>query len=328
MLVPSPTHRVHRTREVRTLVTTLLQRGPLSPQLVPSELPGAVKRVPLRALVLSGAALAVAAWGALSSPEFLAAYDSLSWLLVLTPAFLLAYYRGWRGAVRAMASGALFLLIAELVAERVLGIVVDWHLLLLVAVSILALGLGLGVLSELLQRERAWALVLAYSDPLTGLPNRRLLDLFLVKEFAAAQRGRAVSVVLFDVDGFKSYNMQYGHRVGDEALQQIAAMLDRNTRRMNLSGRYGGEEFLSVLGGEGGQGAVVFAERVRHAIAQLVLSVGSSVTVSAGVAQYDPSMRDPGDLVDAADTALRRAKGLGGNRCFLQPAPVRVAQEI
>lgn len=303
-------------------MTTLAQRGPLSPQLVPSELPGAEKRVPLRALLLSGAALAVAAWGALSSPAFLAAYDSLSWLLALTPAFLLAYYRGWRGAVRAMAAGALSLLLAELVAEHLLGIVVDWHFLFLVALAILAIGLGLGVLSELLQRERAWTLVLAHSDPLTGLPNRRFLDFLLVKEFAAAKRGRPVSVILFDVDGFKAYNVRYGHRIGDEALQQIAAVLNKNTRRMNLSGRYGGEEFLSILGGEPGEGATIFAERVRKAIAELVLSVGSSVTVSAGVASYDPSMQDPGTLVDAADTALRRAKSLGGNQCFLQPAPV------
>ncbi|MFQ5891102.1 MAG: ATP-binding protein [Gemmatimonadota bacterium] len=134
----------------------------------------------MRALGVSVAAMGVATWGALSQPEILGPYDSLSWLLALIPAFLLAYYRGWRGATRAMAGGTLVILGAELVAERVLALEVNWLLLFLIAIGLLAVGLGLGVLSELLQRERAEALALA--ERLTAYPRFNPSPIF---EFAA-----------------------------------------------------------------------------------------------------------------------------------------------
>lgn len=306
------------------MLTTLPQRGPLSVQLVPSELPGAVKRVPPRALAISAATFVLAAWGAVSEPGLLAGYDALLWMLALVPAFLLSYYRGWRGAMYALLVGMVVLTVVAVVAEPLLGIEINWLLLCLVSALFVAVGLGLGGLSELLQRERAQALVLAYSDPLTGLPNRRLVEFVLDKEFSAAQRGRPLTIVLFDLDGFKAYNEGYGHRSGDGALQQVAALLDRNTRKMNLTARHGGDEFVSILSGEKAAGAQVFAERTRIAVSDLQLSNGLKFTVSAGIASYDPSMRNPGDLIDAADRALGKAKALGGNRCYVHtpiPAP-------
>ena len=284
-----------------------------SRQLMVIELPGSQKPVPMRALLLGVAALITAVLGAFSSPHVLAGYDALSWLLILIPAFLLAYYRGWQGATRALAGGALLILVAELFAERVLALQVEWVFLFLVALILLSVGLGLGVLSELLRRERETALVMAYSDPLTGLPNRRLLEFTLSKEFAAAQRGRDLTVVMFDIDRFKSYNDQRGHTAGDVALKRVAAVLDRNTRYMNMTGRYGGEEFLAILSGERVEGAMVFTERAREAVASTLLPEGTTVTVSCGIAAYRPWMGRPDDLVDAADQALRRAKESGGN---------------
>lgn len=304
------------------MLTTLPQRGPLSVQLVPSELPGAVKHVPARALIYSAVALAGAAWGAVSEPGFLAGYDALLWMLALVPAFLLSYYRGWRGAMYAIGVGMVVLTIVAAIAEPLLGLQVNWVLLFVSVALFVGVGLGLGGLSELLQRERSHALVLAYSDPLTGLPNRRLVEFELEREFSAAQRGRPLTVVLFDLDGFKAYNEGYGHRSGDGALQKIAALLDRNTRKMNLTARHGGDEFVSLLSGEKAVGAQVFAERTRIAVADLPLSNGLKFTVSAGIAAYDPSMRNPGDLIDAADRALGKAKALGGNRCYVHtPIP-------
>jgi diguanylate cyclase (GGDEF)-like protein len=284
-----------------------------SRQLTLIDLPGSHKRVPLRALVLGIAALITAVVGAFTNPTALAGYDALSWLLILIPAFLLSYYRGWRGATRALAGGALLILVAELFAERVLALEVEWVFLFLIALVLLSVGLGLGVLSELLRRERETALVMAYSDPLTGLPNRRLLEFTLSKEFAAAQRGRDLTVVMFDIDGFKRYNDERGHKAGDVALTRVAAVLDRNTRYMNMTGRYGGEEFLAILSGERVEGAMVFTERTREAVASTLLPEGTTVTVSCGIATYRPWMGRPGDLVDAADQALRRAKENGGN---------------
>jgi PAS domain S-box-containing protein len=110
--------------------------------------------VPLRALILSLAALAVAVLGAFLSPEVLGGYEALSWLLLLIPGFLLAYYRGWAGATRTMVAGTVLVLVFELGAEYVLASQVQWTPLVLVAGVLLTAGLGLGLLSELLIRER------------------------------------------------------------------------------------------------------------------------------------------------------------------------------
>lgn len=277
------------------------------------ELPGASKKIPTRALWFSLAAFATATLGAFSSPEVLAGYDALSWLLLLVPVFLFAYYRGWRGSMRALAGGSVFVLTLELSARFVLGVEVEWVFLILVAIVLLAVGIGLGVLSELLRRERLQALALAYGDPLTGLPNRYLLAFVLEKAFAAAKRGYPLSVVMVDVDGLGEYNARYGHEAGDEALKLIAADIDKTTRKMNTSGRYEAGSFLSVLSGVPRDGAWVFAERLRESIEQLELPTDARLTVSCGVASSNGLIGSPEDRVAAAERALGRAKALGGN---------------
>jgi diguanylate cyclase (GGDEF)-like protein/PAS domain S-box-containing protein len=292
----------------------------VSPQVVPGELPGAHKIIPLRAVVLSIFSLAVAIFGAFTSPNILDGYDSLSWLLILIPAFLFAYYRGWKATTRALAIGTLMILVLELVAEHVFSASVDWLFLFWIALVVLAVGLGLAVLSELLQRERSDALVLAYTDSLTGLPNRRLLGFMLEKEFAAASRGRPLSVVLFEIDGFAEYNENYGDAEGDAALKRIAATLDHQMRLMNIGGRYLGASFMAILSGEKVDGAWVFAERTREAIAGLQLASGEHLSVSVGVAAYELWMRESQELIDAAHNALAKANGKGGN-CVVCETP-------
>lgn len=152
---------------------------------------------------------------------------------------------------------------------------------------------------------------LSLTDPLVGLPNRRQLDLFLEREFAAARRGRPLCFMLYDLDHFKSFNDTHGHRAGDAALIRFAEVLRTETRAMNLSARYGGEEFATILSGTGQSGGLAQAERVRRRVDQYF---GGALTVSIGVAQYHPAMRSPDDLVAAADRALYRAKQVGRNR--------------
>src|SRR5690606_15056905 len=89
--------------------------------------------------------------------------------------------------------------------------------------------------------------VLSLTDPLTGLANRRHLSVYLEREFAAARRGRTLSVLLFHLDRFKEYNDTAGHQAGDEALRAFARILRTETRTMNLTARYGGDEFIAVL---------------------------------------------------------------------------------
>ena len=268
------------------------------------------RRVPLRALLLSLAALAVPVAGALLFPDGLAEYGALLWLLALVPAFLLAYYRGWSGAATALAAGMATLSLTEVAAAWTGRALPD--LLVGVVAAYVAITLGIGWLAELLHQEKDEVEDMAFTDPLTHLPNRRHARAFLENEFAAAERGRLLSVVLFDLDDFKTFNDQHGHHAGDEALCSFAGVLTRTTRRMNLSARFGGEEFLSVLAGSDADGTMVFADRVRTAL-QARSFGGATLTVSAGVAVFHPGMRSPDELVAAADHALYQAKREGRN---------------
>ena len=277
------------------------------------------RRVPPRALLISVAALAVPAAGAFLLPATTAEqYGALLWLLALLPAFLLAYYRGWKGVATALAAGMATLSLTQVAMSWVGRPIPD--LLSGVVAAYVTISLGVGWLAELMHRDREEVEDLAFTDLLTHLPNRRHARVFLENEFAAAERGRLLSVVLFDLDHFKRYNDRYGHVAGDDALQVFAVILAQSTRRMNLSARFGGEEFLTVLAGSDVEGALVFAERIRVALKATSLERGS-LTASAGVATFHPSMRSPDELLAAADHALYRAKREGRNcvRLFGRP---------
>jgi diguanylate cyclase (GGDEF)-like protein len=144
------------------------------------------------------------------------------------------------------------------------------------------------------------------TDPLTGLPNRRHLELFLDREYAAAQRGRRLAVVLFDLDEFKQFNDRAGHQAGDDALRSFARILLNCTRAMNLAARYGGDEFLCILADADRRGAKAHVRRVATAVqADPVLA---TIGVSAGVATYATEMTAPSELIRAADRDLYRQK--------------------
>jgi diguanylate cyclase (GGDEF)-like protein len=150
---------------------------------------------------------------------------------------------------------------------------------------------------------------LSLTDPLTGLANRRQLERDIAREFAAARRGRDLAVVMFDLDGFKDYNDRHGHLAGDDVLRAFAAALTAETRAMNLAARYGGDEFIVLLGESDRDGASAFIQRVRERFAALGGHDGyTRLTVSAGIAAFDPRMQRPEELIDAADRDLYRAK--------------------
>ncbi|MGI3903395.1 MAG: diguanylate cyclase [Janthinobacterium lividum] len=165
---------------------------------------------------------------------------------------------------------------------------------------------------------------LAHVDGLTGLANRRHLDLVIETEFARARRDkRALSVVMIDVDYFKIYNDKYGHQEGDRCLRQIAAALRDSVQRPgDLVARYGGEEFALILPATDLRGAFHVAEMLRTAIRSLALPHGASpfevVTVSVGVASIVPRTEDKAEAALAqADRALYRAKQGGRDQtCY------------
>jgi diguanylate cyclase (GGDEF)-like protein len=157
------------------------------------------------------------------------------------------------------------------------------------------------------------------SDGLTQIANKRALDEFLDKEVARARRhDRALSVLMLDIDHFKSVNDTYGHLTGDVVLRDLAAIVKKRIRREELFARYGGEEFCVVLPETDLQAALEFAEVVRALVAQNEVHVEDQklrVTISIGVAQFRPSEhRTPEDLLKAADKALYVAKAEGRNR--------------
>lgn len=237
----------------------------------------------------------------------------LIWLTSLVPAFLLAYYRGVRGVALALA-GAMAVLSLTQVVILLLGVKApDWKLLLAVVAISVAICIALAVVAELLHRERRAAEALALIDALTGLPNRRHAEMMLDAQFAAAVRGRRLVLVLFDLDRFKRINDQHGHETGDAVLRAFAEVVRRNTRRMDLTARFGGEEFLSVLGDLEVSDAVRFADRVRQETRALTVVPGG-LTASAGVAAYDAGMGSHEVLVAAADRALYGAKAGGRDR--------------
>lgn len=151
--------------------------------------------------------------------------------------------------------------------------------------------------------------ILSVTDPLTGLANRRQLEVELPREFAAARRGRDLTAVIFDLDRFKKYNDTYGHLAGDEALQAFARSLKHETRAMNLAARYGGDEFVAILAGTDAAGGRTFINRVRRRFEAEVGKLGHGpLAVSAGLAEFAPDMLDPEALLRAADDELYRAK--------------------
>lgn len=284
------------------------------------------QKVPARAIAISALALSVPAVASLAFPEQLRDYEVLVWLVALIPAFMVSYYRGWEGVAKALAIGMVVLTVVQVALQLQGRAIVHTRLLVTVVGAYMIIGLGVGLLTELIHRERDRAVEMAFTDGLTRLPNRRLAELALEREFAAAARGRELTVVMWDLDDFKRFNDTHGHAAGDEVLRTFAGILDRLTRKMNLSARWGGEEFLSIVSSSGTDGALVFVGRVQAALSEVRVG-GEPISVSAGLSCYHRGLRLAAELIAAADDALYEAKALGrGQACVAGPAAADSAE--
>lgn len=271
------------------------------------------REVPARGLGISVLALAVAATISILWPDALREYAGFVWILALVPLTLLSYYKGWQGAALASVATMVVFTVVQVGVSYWMGESVNWPYYGLVTIILMAVSFGAGWVTERLHQDRVHALRMAYEDPLTGLATRRHLEEFLKRQFEAARRGRPLCVALFDLDEFKDFNDRHGHGAGDELLSEVGRVFRENTRSVNLSGRYGGEEFLSVLPDADLDGARTFAERVRREVAELSVVEDQGCTVSAGVARYVHRMSESDELVDAADRAMYAAKDAGGD---------------
>ncbi len=183
-----------------------------------------------------------------------------------------------------------------------------------------------GERTEELRRANERLSELSFSDSLSGIANRRRFDEILDTEWKRAVRfGHPLSLVMADIDFFKSYNDALGHPTGDRCIVEVARVLAASARRAgDLAARYGGEEFVLLLPATGAPEAGLVAERVRVAIEALGIphpgGVGPVVTASFGVATFVPEAGgDPVRLVATADEALYRAKNEGRNRVVCAP---------
>lgn len=164
---------------------------------------------------------------------------------------------------------------------------------------------------------------LASIDPLTGASNRRhFLEQAKAEISRAKRQGLPLSVIMLDIDFFKSINDRFGHEAGDQVLVALAATIHATLRGGDIFARMGGEEFIVMLPGQGLQEAMQMAERLRLLIAQsTVPGCPARITVSAGIAALENASEDIVDLLRRADQGLYRAKNQGRNQVCLGQGP-------
>jgi diguanylate cyclase (GGDEF)-like protein len=167
-------------------------------------------------------------------------------------------------------------------------------------------------------------------DHLTQLYSRGHFDLHLASELSRAERysrkelepQRFVTLIMMDIDHFKSFNDTHGHQAGDRVLRAVSRTIQKAVRKSDLVARYGGEEFVLIAVETGKNDGVLLAERLRKQVAQTTVTVGGTarrVTASFGVSTYPGDARTPQELIAQADGALYRAKDGGRNQVCVAP---------
>ena len=166
------------------------------------------------------------------------------------------------------------------------------------------------------EAEKAVVQRQAQTDRLTGIYNRRHFEKILEHEVERARRyGTQLSLIIFDVDHFKSLNDRLGHLAGDRVLVSLARECERSLRDSDVFCRFGGEEFAIIAPETNGHSARLLAQRIRQSIASLKIDgCTEAVTISLGIAAWTTSFERQEDLIYAADKALYHAKNTGRNR--------------
>lgn len=178
-------------------------------------------------------------------------------------------------------------------------------------------------LQNMLQHDARYFETLAFTDELTKLYNRRFFKETLSKEYAKARRYQyPISMILVDIDHFKSFNDKYGHSTGDIVLQTIARVLKKSIRESDIIARYGGEELSVLLSNTQRNSAIELAERLRKTVEETKVHThygNLSVTISIGIGFLEKetmSTGSPNTLFEQADKALLKAKETGRNRVY------------
>ncbi len=170
------------------------------------------------------------------------------------------------------------------------------------------------------------------TDPLTSLSNRKFFDQALIDAIAEAKAdNEAMSLLMTDIDHFKTFNDTYGHLTGDQVLRLVALSVKQNVKGQDIAARYGGEEFAIILPNTVLRSAVTLAEHIRRAVMSKELMKRSTgehlgrITISIGVATLRPA-DNAQTLIDRADACLYAAKRAGRNRVVCETDPEAFSQ--
>ena len=179
---------------------------------------------------------------------------------------------------------------------------------------------------EAMQKQNQQLKVLSITDSLTELYNRNKLDAILIDQIARFERNhRPFSVVMMDIDHFKTLNDNYGHVIGDEILVSVSQAISKSIRSVDFAARYGGDEFVVILTETDAASAVITAERIRAQVAINVNSqikeVSLSITLSMGIIQSEIDDKTPKNILSRVDGALYKAKNSGRNRIYCAHHP-------
>ncbi len=200
-------------------------------------------------------------------------------------------------------------------------------------VARVAVGRRIAALHREIQAKNRLLEQMALTDVLTGLPNRRAVDVWASRELSAAARHDfAFWVVMADLDSFKKVNDTYGHDAGDSVLKTFAEILKTHTRQSDICARLGGEEFLVMMTHSDRGGTKTAVERIRKQFENTNFTLGGSIvtaTASFGIAGFRGNKPpDWNALVECADTALYAAKHKGRNRIEFEDSAKHISQDF
>ncbi len=157
--------------------------------------------------------------------------------------------------------------------------------------------------------------VLSITDKLTGVFNRLKLDEVLNDEFNRSSRFKSnFGVIIIDIDYFKKINDTFGHLVGDQVLIEFAKILETNIRKIDVLGRWGGEEFMIICPETNFQGTIKVAQSLREIISEYEFSTVNKISASFGISAYNKNDENIDKIIARADSALYKAKVNGRNR--------------
>lgn len=229
------------------------------------------------------------------------------------------------GGLRLYAAGAMMTALAALVTLQLTRMTADYvstpleiwlALPVIVGYPMLFAWVSFHTTSRLVEHKRRLELM-STLDGMTGVFNRRHWEVLLRTEFENCRRyHRSASLLLIDIDHFKSINDNWGHDVGDQAIVAVTRQLQLTLRTSDLIGRFGGDEFAVIMSGTPAENAIAAMSRVHERLAELRLPGCPQVKlcISVGVAPLTPSMMHYQDWLKAADIALYKAKNAGRNR--------------